>query len=137
MERRDVSEAFIINEKEEVLLQKKTLDYLTVPGGCWTFFGGQIKKYENPENALKREVREELGYVVDSCNLFKTDDYELESGKYGKRYIYIVPFKGSLSKLSLSEGGGFALFDKSELENIKIDKFCKKTLEEYFEINIA
>lgn len=137
MEERNVVEGFILNQKGEILLQKKTLDYPLVPGGCWTFFGGQIENNEDPESALKREFGEEIGFDLDNFKLFKIDDYELKCGKFGKRHIYIIIFKGNLSDISLSEGAGFAFFDSSELNTIKLDSYCKKTLMEYFKLDFA
>ena len=61
--KRDVVEAIIYNEKEEVLMNKKTMDYKLYPG-AWCFFGGEIEKGENPNETLKREILEELGLEI-------------------------------------------------------------------------
>jgi mutator protein MutT len=132
MEKRDVAEAIIVNNKNEVLLQKKTLDYLTVPGGYWTVFGGGIEDSENPEQALKREVKEEIAFNINKFKLFKIKDYKLPTGFYGKRYIFEVLFDKEISNIILKEGAGFAFFDISEINSIKVDPLCLGVLKEYF-----
>lgn len=134
MVNRDVVEAIIVNKKNEVLLQKKTLDYKTISGGGWSLFGGEIEKGEDLEQALKREVKEEINYEIDKFKLFKIEDYKLQNGMQGKRYIFIVFFDGNISLISLSEGGGFGFFSSSELNSIKIIDACLKSLKDYFKI---
>ena len=55
----DVAVGVIFNTKEEVLISKRALD--VDQGGLWEFPGGKIEKCETPEQALIREIDEELG----------------------------------------------------------------------------
>ncbi|MAG79059.1 hypothetical protein CMI40_01640 [Candidatus Pacearchaeota archaeon] len=133
MEKRDVAEAIIVNNKNEVLLQKKTLDYLTVPGGYWTVFGGEIEDGETPEQALKREVKEEIAFNINKFKLSKIKDYKLPTAFYGKRYIFEGLFDQEISSIILKEGAGFAFFNISEINSIKVDPLCLEVLKEYFQ----
>jgi len=131
--KRDVAEALIVNEKNEILLQKKTRDYKFAPGGFWTVFGGEIKDGESPEQALRREIKEEINYDAKQLTLFKICDYELpQNGVEGRRYIFIVRFHGSVSQISLSEGCGFGFFSAGELDSLKIQRMPLDDLKEYF-----
>lgn len=133
MKKRDVVEAIILNKNGEVLLQKKDLNYKTIPGGYWMLFGGEIEEGEAPETTIKREIKEELGYEITESNLFAIKDYNVEGKFEGKRYIFLIKFNGKISDLRLEEGAGFAFFDKSELDSTNIEKeFELKTLKEYF-----
>lgn len=54
--------AALINQDDEILMQKR-------PEGCsmaglWEFPGGKVESGESPENALIRELKEELGVEV-------------------------------------------------------------------------
>ena len=130
MKNKDIAEAIIVNEKNEVLLQKKTPDYKFAPG-VWTFFGGRIEENESPEQALKREIKEEINFDIKEFNLFKIRAYEFPPfGVRGKRYIFEVFFHGDLSQISIKEGNGFAFFAAHEVDFIKMQKFVLEDLKE-------
>lgn len=132
MGERHVAEAILVNSKGEVLLQKKTTDY-KFGGGIWTAFGGEIKGGESPEEAVKRELKEETGCEIDKVKLLDVEDYALLDKK-GKRYIFEVVFDKPMSEISLNEGAGFAFFDKSELNHVKIHPLYLETLRKYFKL---
>ena len=55
--------AALINERDEILLQKRP-DGRSM-AGLWEFPGGKVDAGESPESALIRELHEELGIVVE------------------------------------------------------------------------
>ena len=59
--------AALTNEKGEILLQKRPAH--AQMGGLWEFPGGKVDKGESPENALVRELAEELGIIVSARDL--------------------------------------------------------------------
>ena len=131
MMNRDVVEAILVTKDNKVLLQKKTVDYPICPGGYWTFFGGEVEKSEHPIIALNRELKEEIDFKPKNFNQFAIKDYEI-AGRVGKRFIYTVLFDGDLKDISLTEGAGFAFFEESELEDLKLVPLIKDTIKEYF-----
>ena len=54
--------AALINPDGKVLVQKRAVDRSMA--GLWEFPGGKIEPNERPENALVRELDEELGIIV-------------------------------------------------------------------------
>src|SRR5688572_11481947 len=60
---RDVSVFILYTSTGHILLQHRTDDAFRLPG-YWAFFGGGIEQGENPTEALKREIREELSCLV-------------------------------------------------------------------------
>jgi 8-oxo-dGTP diphosphatase len=137
MRDRSVAEALIINNKGEILLQKKTVGYPIYPSGGWSFFGGEVDEGEEAEETLKRELKEELGFIVDEFKFLYSEDYCVDGKCSGKRNVFEVKFNGKLSDLRLTEGGGFAFFDKSELKHIKILPVEICVLEKYFGIELS
>ncbi len=55
--------AALINEVHEILVQKRPEGKALA--GLWEFPGGKVEPGESPEEALVREIREELGVVID------------------------------------------------------------------------
>jgi 8-oxo-dGTP diphosphatase len=53
--------AFILNDRQELLL----IERLTDPeAGCWSLPGGKVDLYERAEDAVRREIAEELGVEI-------------------------------------------------------------------------
>ena len=106
--------AWILTNKEvEVLLQKRTADYKRFPS-MWTIMGGAIEEGESPEEAVNRELKEELGIKL---NLKFCEEFILHT-----KLDYMYLFKGNLNnlgKISIIEGNGLAFFSKKELKDIK------------------
>ena len=103
----------LLNEKNEVLLQKKDLGYPWFPGK-WCLFGGGIEPGEDPMQTLIREIEEELGSQPSEVRLFKKtryyENYFTNRKREGDWYVYSGNFVGKVSDISLREGGGFAFF---------------------------
>jgi 8-oxo-dGTP diphosphatase len=60
-----VAAAAIVNEKNEVLITRRADD--VHQGGLWEFPGGKLEVGETVEQALIRELDEELGIQLQSC----------------------------------------------------------------------
>ncbi|OGL66010.1 hypothetical protein A3B21_00580 [Candidatus Uhrbacteria bacterium RIFCSPLOWO2_01_FULL_47_24] len=61
--------ALIKDAQGRVLVQKRGLDYIPAAFGIWEFPGGGIEFGETPEEAIKREVKEEIGCEVEIVRL--------------------------------------------------------------------
>jgi len=64
-----IAAALIRNGKGEVLLAKRRQPDIPEIDGIWEFAGGGIKFGEDPIQAIKREVKEELGLEVEATAL--------------------------------------------------------------------
>ena len=58
--------AIILNEKKEVLL----LNHVLRPFSGWGIPGGFIEKEEQAEDAIRREIREEIGIEISRLRLY-------------------------------------------------------------------
>jgi 8-oxo-dGTP diphosphatase len=59
--------AVIINMEREVLL----LDHVLRPLSGWGLPGGFLKKGEQPDEGIRREIREEIGLELDSLAMYR------------------------------------------------------------------
>lgn len=61
----DVAVGIVANSCGQLLIAKRPLHWMG--GGFWEFPGGKIEPEEDSETALKRELLEEVGIVVEKC----------------------------------------------------------------------
>jgi mutator protein MutT len=64
--------AVIFNDKGEVLLLKHRFR----PGSGWGLPGGFMEKGEQPIDALRRELREEIGLEIDDVKVFAARSFK-------------------------------------------------------------
>ncbi len=83
--------AALINEKNEILLAQRPQGKRLA--GKWEFPGGKIEPDESPQQALIRELHEELGIIVKEADLeafwFLAHDYVAEFGFYLLMPVFI------------------------------------------------
>jgi len=125
----NTSNLLITNERGEVLLQKK--DSTHIYPNVWCFFGGKIKENEKPNEALEREIMEEIGMKIRNYELLETIIYnEPEANKEGKAYIFKFDINSKdIKNIKCGEGGGFAFFEKSEIKELHMPNWTKVFLE--------
>ena len=68
--------AIIQNEKNEILLLKRpdTITPDRTTSGMWSVPGGEVEFMEGVEDAIKREVKEEIGIDVEIIKINETDE---------------------------------------------------------------
>ncbi len=133
MERRDVAVVAFYDSDKNVLLQdRKTINKR---GERWGFFGGGMEKGETPEQAIIREIKEELDYHLEDFDYLKQ-----LSVKYPDIFlvghVFVAPLKVNLEDFNLQEGDGMKLFSMKEARNLNIakgDHMVLDELEKHFE----
>jgi 8-oxo-dGTP pyrophosphatase MutT (NUDIX family)/predicted GNAT family acetyltransferase len=107
---------FIVIDNK-VLLFKRSPEETTNPGK-YGMLGGHIEKGENPEEALRREVKEEAGVEVGSFKKLKT--YELDEVQLN--VFYTNEFDTENIKLDKKEHTGKKFFTLEELDNMSAEE---------------
>ena len=86
----------VLNENNEMLLEKRSLTKKQSPGK-WALCAGHIEAGDTPENAILREVKEEIGIDITKNDLEFLDvfrrDKKFDNGQHNNTYIYIYIYK--------------------------------------------
>jgi 8-oxo-dGTP diphosphatase len=77
--------AVLINAEEQALVQKRAADRSMA--GLWEFPGGKVEFDERPEDALVRELLEELGITVQPDDLIPLS---FASAPLGDRHLLLL-----------------------------------------------
>ena len=114
----DVALILLYDSDGKVLLQHRTEDAATLPG-YWAFFGGRVNEGEAPEEAVRREAKEELDYLPRSPELILEHAFS-EGDASGNLYVFAERFAGDMSVLRLQEGQGWGWFDAGGIKPLRM-----------------
>lgn len=126
MKDKDRVEGLIIQDGKLLLVTGYGADYYWTPGG-------KIDKGEDHEQALKREMKEELGIDVSNPRFFSQMDYfNPHSEKAQTSYYYLVDVEGEFKPAK--EITGYRFFSAEELPKfthfVNDDNLLSKLLSE-------
>lgn len=105
----------VITQNACMLIQLRDDDPNIVAPGCWGLFGGHIEVNETPNEAVLRELHEEIGWKPKEINFwfkYETDEYSIN--------VFKVNLNVDIKKLNLYEGQDVKLATYSELRKGKI-----------------
>lgn len=97
----------------------------------WDFFGGHVEVGETPEQALVREVKEELGIELVSYEFFRS--YECLQGDVypNKKYIYRARIDRTIDELTLHEGQRLASIELDQCFDCKFANILATILKDF------
>jgi 8-oxo-dGTP diphosphatase len=99
----------------------------------WDLIGGHVEEGETPEEALIREVKEELDIDLREYSFYKR--YECLSGDAYEniKYIYTGKFNIPIGEVTLLEGVRPQYFSREEIPNVKFANILKSIVMDYIE----
>ena len=99
--------------------------------GYWDLIGGHVEEGETPEEALVREVREELGIELKEYSFYKK--YECLTGDAYEniKYIFTGRINIPVEEITLLEGVRPQYFSRKEIPNVKFANILKSIVMEY------
>jgi 8-oxo-dGTP pyrophosphatase MutT (NUDIX family) len=103
----DAAAALIMLEDGRYVLQlRDDIPHIWYPGH-WGLFGGSVDRGEDPIQALRRELREELALDMSEARLFVRFQYDLTPiglGRYFRAYYEVPVTLPAFDRLVLREG---------------------------------
>lgn len=97
----------------------------------WDFFGGHVEEGEKPEQALVREVKEELGFDLQQWHFF--GEYLCTQGDAypNVKYLYWGKIDQAAEDLTLYEGQRLLSITPEERKNLKFANILGQILEDF------
>ena len=129
----DAVAAILVYEDGRILMQLRDDRSDIWYPNHWGLFGGGVEKGESPEEALCRELYEELELVIKKSKFFAKFDFDLSERGLGKAYrsYYEVQIDSvDLAKICIHEGKEAKLFESSDTFKLQLitpyDSFALK-----------
>lgn len=102
----------ILYQDNQFLMQLRDNNPNIVYPGYWAFFGGHIEPEESPEDAMWRELEEEIGYTPPTLVEFRRyiEDPQVV------RHVFHAPLNVAAETLQLNEGWDLGLFTIEDIQ---------------------
>ncbi len=96
----------------------------------WSLIGGNVESYETPLEAMKREIKEELGININNLKYFGKIKLPIDefSGRKCLVFFYKTNTPIEIKEINLTEGQRIEYFKIDELRKIKMSKNLKDFL---------
>lgn len=128
---KEIAAIILENDKGEFLLALRD----NKPGipfpNHWDLIGGHVEEGETPEEALVREVKEELDIELKDYTFYKKYDCFTGDAYENTKFIYSGKINIPIEEVILLEGERPQYFSKEEIPNIKFANIIKTILMEY------
>ena len=122
-------------ETRRFLLEVRTDDAPRNPG-MWSFFGGGAEAGENPEACLLRELKEELGVILEASDLSPFRSY-LNPRTSRRRHVFAVMALSERSSLVVTESAGFDWVDAQRALQLDLSVSTRRDLEAYVNMKVS
>jgi 8-oxo-dGTP diphosphatase len=131
MRRMECVTAILQNAQRQILMHQRD----DKPGlhfaGYWSMLGGKIEEGESPEQAMQRELLEEISVTVPTA-FWKVYDRPVSESLTIVQYVFTGPINYALSDMVLMEGQDLKYFSAEALTTLPIAFGFDVLLAEFF-----
>jgi 8-oxo-dGTP diphosphatase len=109
--------AVIVNEDNKILLLKRAdIKDIWMPNK-WALVGGGIEKGETPQQAIKREIQEEIGIEVKKF----TKSFSIQRNSDSVEHVFACRYDGDPTDIKLNEeNSNYGWYDVEEMKFLDI-----------------
>jgi 8-oxo-dGTP diphosphatase len=97
----------------------------------WDFFGGHLESGETPDQALVRELEEELGLPLKDWKFFRTYDCSEGDAYPNVKYIYWSRIEQGVDEMTLREGQMLKSIELEERLQFRFANVLGRILEDF------
>jgi len=115
--------AIVQNEAQQYLISRRQKGQHLA--GKWEFPGGKLEQSEALEEAMKRELKEEVGLIATKFSLFETLDFQYPDLELTLHFFLVTQFDGKAESI---EGQEIKWVSHSELSDYDFPKANKSVL---------
>jgi 8-oxo-dGTP diphosphatase len=128
---KEIAAIILENDKGEFLLYLRDNKPDIPFPDYWDLIGGHVEEGETPEEALVREVKEELDIDLKEYTFYKR--YECLTGDAYEniKYIYYGKINLPIEEITLLEGVRPQYFSRAEIPNVRFANILKYIVMEY------
>ena len=128
---KEIAEIIFENDKGEILLYLRDNKPDIPFPDYWDLIGGHLEEGETPEEALIREVKEELNIDLVDYTFYKK--YECLTGDAypNIKYVYSGYINLPIEEITLLEGDHPQFFTRDEIPNVKFANILKSIVLDY------
>jgi len=132
---KEIAAIILENDKGEFLLALRD----NKPGipfpNHWDLIGGHVEVGETPEEALVREVKEELHIDLKNFTFYKKYECMTGDAYENTKYIYTGKINIPIEEVTLLEGERPQYFSKEEIPHVKFANIIKSIVMDYINSN--
>ncbi len=88
-----IAVGIIRNAQQQIFIAQRAVD--AHMGGFWEFPGGKMEPGETPEQALKRELLEETGILVEQVELLATSQHQFADRQMAFYFYLVEQWRGT------------------------------------------
>ncbi len=129
------NKAIIVNDKGNILILRESDDEIRAQTGKWGLPGGRMEFGEHPQDALKREVKEETGLDVDPVRPVHVDEWQpkvVPDEAWQIVGIFYLCTVNSVSEVSINEEfDAYSWVDATTVKEYVLMEADKKAILQY------
>jgi 8-oxo-dGTP diphosphatase len=134
---KEIAAIILENDKGEFLLYLRDNKPDIPFPGYWDLIGGHVEEGETPEEALVREVKEELDLDLKEYKFYKKYECLTDDAYENIKYIYSGRINLPIEEITLLEGVRPQYFSREEIPNVKFANILKSIVMEYIADHIT
>lgn len=124
----------LLLDKEGKLLVYQRDNKPTIPfPNHWDLFGGIVENGETPEQALVREIQEELGIRLENFQKFRVYTCLIGDVRPNVKHIFWAKIDANAEELTLREGQELHSIALSDREGLKFANILGKIVDDFSE----